>query len=108
MLPTSKAGRAVRGFRVPDLGAFHEKALGAGVRCVQEPRQVFGARVAQYADPNGLVFPVGEAPEARLDLPLVPESPCTAYTQRIGITQQDLYHAGQIALLKRALASAAP
>ncbi len=39
----------------------------------------------------------------RLDAPLVAEPPYTAYTQFIGITQHDLYHAGQIAMLKRAL-----
>jgi hypothetical protein len=42
------------------------------------------------------------APE-RLDAPLVAEPPYTAYTQFIGVTQHDLYHAGQIALLKRVL-----
>lgn len=42
-------------------------------------------------------------PQARLDDPLVPEVPYTAYTQFSGITQHHLYHAGQIALLKRAL-----
>ncbi len=40
---------------------------------------------------------------ARLDQPLVREPPYTAFTQLIGITQHDLYHAGQIALLKKAL-----
>ncbi|MDH4038789.1 MAG: DinB family protein [Candidatus Krumholzibacteria bacterium] len=35
--------------------------------------------------------------------PLVSEVPYTAYTQFIGVTQHGLYHAGQIALLKRAL-----
>lgn len=45
-------------------------------------------------------------PEGRLDEPLVPEVSYTAYTQFIGITQHDLYHAGQIALLKKALVSA--
>ena len=40
-----------------------------------------------------------------LDAPLVPEVPYTAYTQFIGVTQHNLYHAGQIALLKRALAT---
>ena len=40
-------------------------------------------------------------PEARLDERLVPEPPYTAYTQFIGVTQHDLYHAGQIALLKK-------
>ena len=44
-------------------------------------------------------------PAERLDQPLVPEPPYTAYTQFIGITQHDLYHAGQIALLKKALGS---
>ena len=39
----------------------------------------------------------------QLDKPLVAEPPYTAYTQFIGITQHDLYHAGQIAILKKAL-----
>jgi uncharacterized damage-inducible protein DinB len=42
----------------------------------------------------------------RLDEPLVPEPPYTAYAQFIGITQHDLYHAGQIVLLRRALTTA--
>ena len=37
----------------------------------------------------------------RLAEPLVPEPPYTAYAQLIGLTQHDLYHAGQIALLKK-------
>jgi uncharacterized damage-inducible protein DinB len=41
---------------------------------------------------------------ARLGRPLVADPPYTAYAQFIGLTQHDLYHAGQIALLKRALA----
>jgi hypothetical protein len=48
---------------------------------------------------------VSAFPEERLDQPIVPEPPYTAFTQFIGITQHDLYHAGQIALLKRALGS---
>jgi uncharacterized damage-inducible protein DinB len=43
---------------------------------------------------------------ARLAQPLVPEPPYTAYEQLIGLTQHDLYHAGQIALLKRAIRGA--
>jgi uncharacterized damage-inducible protein DinB len=39
----------------------------------------------------------------RLDEPLVAEPPYTAYTQFIGMTQHDLYHAGQIILLRRAM-----
>src|SRR5262245_54155923 len=44
-------------------------------------------------------------PAERLASPLVPEGPATAYTQFIGTTQHDLYHAGQIAVLKRAAAA---
>ena len=39
----------------------------------------------------------------RLDEPLVSEPSYTAYTQFIGVTQHNLYHAGQIVLLRRAL-----
>lgn len=46
---------------------------------------------------------VRDFPDERLDDRLVPEVPYTAYTQFIGVTQHNLYHAGQIALLKRAL-----
>ena len=38
-----------------------------------------------------------------LDLPLVREPSYSAYTHFIGVTQHDLYHAGQVALLRRAL-----
>ncbi len=44
-------------------------------------------------------------PVERLDDPLVHGVPYSAYTQFIGVTQHNLYHAGQIALLKRALAA---
>jgi hypothetical protein len=47
-------------------------------------------------------------PPERLDERLVPEPPYTAYTQFIGVTQHAAYHAGQIAILKKALASADP
>ena len=45
---------------------------------------------------------IGSFPRERLDEPLVPEVPYTAYTQFIGVTQHGLYHAGQMALLKKA------
>jgi hypothetical protein len=51
---------------------------------------------------------IGSFPRERLDEPLVPEAPYTAYTQFIGVTQHALYHAGQMALLKKALASVDP
>lgn len=48
---------------------------------------------------------VRDFPDERLDDPLVPEARYTAYTQFIGVAQHNLYHAGQIALLKRSLAA---
>lgn len=44
---------------------------------------------------------VRDFPVERLDEPLVSGVPYTAYTQFIGVTQHNLYHAGQISLLKR-------
>ena len=52
---------------------------------------------------DDLRLAVRDFPAERLDQPLVPEAPYTAYTQFIGVTQHNLYHAGQIALLKKAL-----
>jgi predicted enzyme related to lactoylglutathione lyase len=49
------------GLSVPDLDAFHKKMVEENVRCVQEPKEMFGARLAQYVDPDGLAFSVGEA-----------------------------------------------
>jgi uncharacterized damage-inducible protein DinB len=43
-----------------------------------------------------------------LDEPLVASSPYSAYVQFIGVTQHDLYHAGQIAILKKTLPSGDP
>ena len=45
-------------------------------------------------------------PLERLDDRLVAEAPYSAYVQFIGITQHDLYHAGQVAILRRALLAA--
>lgn len=54
------AGRCRPGLSVPDLDAFHRKMIDADVPCVQQPKDVFGARIAQYRDPDGLVISVGE------------------------------------------------
>ena len=32
------------------------------VPCVQEPKETFGVRIAQYVDPDGLIFSVSDAP----------------------------------------------
>jgi lactoylglutathione lyase len=54
------AGRCRPGLRVRNLDDFHDRMARHGVACLQEPKEVFGARVAQYADPDGLVISVGE------------------------------------------------
>lgn len=54
-------GRCRPGLQVPDLDAFHARMLANDVPCLQEPQEVFGARVAQYVDPDGLTLSVGEA-----------------------------------------------
>ncbi len=54
------AGRCRPGLQVPDLDEFHQKMLAHGVACIQNPTEVFGTRVAQYRDPDGLAISVGE------------------------------------------------
>jgi lactoylglutathione lyase len=54
------AGRCRPGLSVPSLDEFHARMLAAKVPCVQEPKSVFGARIAQYRDPDGLVISVSE------------------------------------------------
>lgn len=55
-----KAGSCRPGLSVPDLDDFHRRMTENGVRCIREPEEEFGARIAQYADPDGLAFSVGE------------------------------------------------
>jgi lactoylglutathione lyase len=62
---TPSGGWCRPGFSVPDLDEFHRNMVQRNVVCVQEPRDVFGARVAQYMDPDGLTFGVGEARPAK-------------------------------------------
>jgi lactoylglutathione lyase len=54
------AGRCRPGLSVPDLDAFHARMVEKKVTCIQQPQAVFGARVAQYLDPDGLAISVGE------------------------------------------------
>lgn len=58
-------GRCRPGLSVPDLGEFHKRMIEKKVTCVQEPKDVFGARVAQYLDPDGLAISVGEERRGR-------------------------------------------
>jgi lactoylglutathione lyase len=56
----SVSGRCRPGFGTADLDAFHQRMTEAGVPCVQPPKDVFGARIAQYVDPDGLTISVSE------------------------------------------------
>jgi lactoylglutathione lyase len=55
-----RPGTSRPGISVADLDAFHARMLAQHVRCVQEPRATFGKRIAQYADPDGLVISVSQ------------------------------------------------
>lgn len=54
------AGRCRPGLQVPNLDEFHQRMAEQRVGCVQAPTETFGARIAQYVDPDGLVFSVSE------------------------------------------------
>jgi lactoylglutathione lyase len=54
------AGRCRPGLSVADLDAFHQKMVEHHVPCLQPPKEVFGARIAQYVDPDGLGISVSE------------------------------------------------
>jgi lactoylglutathione lyase len=53
-------GRCRPGLSVPDLGAFHRRMVECDVSCVQAPKELFGAKIAQYLDPDGLEISVSE------------------------------------------------
>jgi lactoylglutathione lyase len=54
------AGQCRPGLSVPNLDEFHKRMLERNVPCIQEPQETFGARTAQYLDPDGLAISVGE------------------------------------------------
>ena len=53
-------GRCRPGLSVPDLDEFHRRMVEQKVPCIQEPKAVFGVRIAQYVDPDGLGISVSE------------------------------------------------
>ena len=53
-------GRCRPGLCVPDLDMFHARMVAQGVPCTQQPKDLFGARMAQYLDPDGLAISVSE------------------------------------------------
>ena len=48
------------GFAVPNLDELHKRMVGKDVPCIHEPKEMFGARIAQYRDPDGMPISVGE------------------------------------------------
>ena len=58
--PTERAGMCRPGFSVQNLDEFHQRMVSNGVPCIQEPKLIYGAKVAQYSDPDGLTFSIGE------------------------------------------------
>lgn len=59
------AGRCRPGLSVPNLDEFHQRMVAKNVPCVQEPKEVFGARIAQYLDPDGLAISISEERRGR-------------------------------------------
>lgn len=58
--PDQVAGRCRPGLGVPNLDEFHKRMVEKKGPCIQEPKLVFGAKIAQYADPDGLAISVSE------------------------------------------------
>ncbi len=54
------AGQCQPGFRVEDMDAFHSRMIEENVAVVRGPTEEFGVRIAQYLDPDGLIFSVSE------------------------------------------------
>jgi lactoylglutathione lyase len=53
------AGRCQLGLWVDDVEAFYQDMVARGTFCIQPPTEdAFGAKVAVYADPDGLPFSV--------------------------------------------------
>ena len=48
------------GLSVRDLDAFHLHMVEHDVICTQQPKDLFGAKMAQYLDPDGLAISVSE------------------------------------------------
>jgi len=55
---SEQAGQCRAGFQVKKLDEFHKRMTEHNVPCVREPMETFGVRIAQYVDPDGLIFSV--------------------------------------------------
>lgn len=54
------AGQCRPGLSVPDLDQFHQRMIEHNVPCLQAPKETFGARIAQYVDPDGLAISISQ------------------------------------------------
>ena len=54
------AGSCRPGLSVRDLDAFHTRMIEYNVVCIQQPKDLFGSKIAQYLDPDGLEISVSE------------------------------------------------
>ena len=59
------AGQCRPGLGVPNLDEFHKRMTEMKVPCLQEPKETFGARIAQYTDPDRLAISVSEEMRGR-------------------------------------------
>ncbi|MBI2840887.1 MAG: VOC family protein [Acidobacteria bacterium] len=57
----ASAGQCRPGLSVANLDEFHQRMVERNVRCIQAPKELFGDRIAQYVDPDGLAISVTEA-----------------------------------------------
>jgi len=55
------SGQCRPGLQVGDLNKLHSQLVGNGVTCIKPPTSSFGARIAQYLDPDGLIVSVSES-----------------------------------------------
>jgi hypothetical protein len=59
------SGRCRPGLSVSNLDEFHKRMIDKKVPCIQEPKELFGVRIAQYVDPDGLGISVSEERRGR-------------------------------------------
>ena len=55
-----QAGSCRPGLSVPDLDAFHLRMVEHNVICTRQPKDLFGPKMAEYLDPDGLAISVSE------------------------------------------------
>ena len=60
LMQPEHSDRCRPGFQVPNLEEFHKRMVEKNVPCSEKPKEIFGSKVAQYIDPDGLIFSVGE------------------------------------------------